>query len=128
MDKSNPVSTPLPENIKLSKRTIEEQIENPTHYQSIVGSIMYIVIETRFDLVFAITLLSQYSSCSNNQHLAAAKHVLRRLNETRDFKLFYLKSRDITLKGYCDAFYASCLDTRRSFSGNVFRLGKATIT
>ena len=77
MEKSNPVSTPMTENIKLSRGLIEEQIENSSYYQSIVESIMYAIIETRFDLTFIITLLSQYNSCLNNQHLTAAKHMLR---------------------------------------------------
>ena len=128
MNKCNSVSTPLTENIKLSKGSIEEQIENSSYYQSIVGSIMYAVVGTRFDLAFAITLLSQFSSCSNDQHLTAAKHVLRRLSETRDFKLFYPKERKLSLEEYSDASHASCPDTRRSYSGNVFRLERAIIT
>src|SRR5215213_2155035 len=127
MEKSNPVSTPMIENIKLSKGSIEEQIEDLSYYQSIVGSIMYAVIGTRFDLAFIITLLSQYNSCLNNQHLAAAKHMLRRLSESRDFKLFFSRERELKLEGYSDAFYASCSDTRRSYSGNVFRLEEAII-
>jgi ribosomal protein L19 len=58
MEKSNPVSTPMIENIKLLKGSIEKQIEDLSYYQSIIGSIMYAVIGTRFDLVFTITLLS----------------------------------------------------------------------
>jgi hypothetical protein len=45
------------ENIKLSKELIEKQIKNLSYYQSIVDSIMYAVIETRFDLAFIVTLL-----------------------------------------------------------------------
>jgi hypothetical protein len=46
------------ENIKLLKESIEKQIEDLSYYQSIVGNIMYAVIETRFDLAFTVTLLS----------------------------------------------------------------------
>jgi hypothetical protein len=58
MKKFNSVLTSMIENIKLSKRSIEKQIENLSYYQSIVDSIMYAVIETRFDLIFTVTLLS----------------------------------------------------------------------
>jgi hypothetical protein len=58
MKKFNSVLTSMIENIKLSKESIEKQIENLSYYQSIVGSIMYAVIETRFNLVFTVTLLS----------------------------------------------------------------------
>src|SRR5215213_10480833 len=128
MKKFNSVSTSMIENIKLSRGSIEKQIEDLSYYQSIVGSIMYAVIGTRFDLAFTITLLSQYNSCLNNRHLTAAKHTLRRLSGSRDFKLFFPRGRELKLEGYSDASYASCSDTRRSYSGNVFRLGGATIT
>ena len=65
MDKSNPVSTPLPENIKLSKGTIEEQIENPRYYQSIVGSIMY----TREKLLEGEFFLFHVTSAENSADL-----------------------------------------------------------
>jgi hypothetical protein len=58
MKKFNSVLTSMIENIKLSKKSIEKQIKNLSYYQSIVDSIMYAVIETRFDLVFIVTLLS----------------------------------------------------------------------
>jgi hypothetical protein len=127
MEKSNPVSTPMIENIKLSKESIEKQIEDLSYYQSIVDSIMYAVIETRFDLAFTVTLLSQFNSCLNNQHLAAAKHALRRLSKSRDFKLFFSKENKLKLEKYSDASYALCSDTRRSYSENVFRLDNAII-
>jgi hypothetical protein len=57
MKKSNSVLTSMIKNIKLSKESIEKQIENLSYYQSIVDSIMYAVIETRFDLAFIVTLL-----------------------------------------------------------------------
>lgn len=128
MDKSNLVSILLTENIKLSKGSIKQQIEDPIHYQSIISSIMYAIIGTRFDLTFAIIFLSQYNSCPNTKHLTVAKHVLRRFNGIKDFKLFYPNIDELTLEKYCDVFYASCPNTRRSYFGNVFRLKNATIT
>jgi hypothetical protein len=127
MKKFNSVLTSMIENIKLSKESIEKQIENLSYYQSIVDSIMYAVIETRFDLVFTVTLLSQFNSYLNNQHLAAAKHALRRLSESRDFKLFFSKENELKLEKYSDVSYASCSDTRRSYSRNVFRLENTII-
>jgi hypothetical protein len=50
------------------------------------------------------------------------------LSKSRDFKLFFSKENELKLERYSDAFYASCSDTRRSYSENVFRLGNATIT
>ena len=95
---------------------------------------MYAVTGTRPDLAHTISLLSQFNSCPNETHLKAAKHVLRYLNRTKDWTLFYPSSKQLPsseqlyLEGFADADFATCLDTRRSISGYIFRLGRATIS
>ncbi|KAI0994888.1 hypothetical protein K3495_g13292 [Podosphaera aphanis] len=69
----HPVGTPLDPGTQPRKGTPEEQIYDPTIYQSIIGSLIYACVATRPDLAHAVTLLSQFSSCPNNSHLAAAK-------------------------------------------------------
>ena len=128
MEKSRPVSTPLQENIRLQIGTKENIIEDISHYQSIIGSLMYAVIGSRPDLAHTITLLSQFNSCPTEEHVRAVKHTLRYLSGTRDWKLHYPTRTLLALEGFSDSSYASCPDTRRSFSGNVFRLGRSTIT
>ena len=128
MLESRPVSTPLDKGTKLRKGTLDQQIDNPEHYQSIIGSLMYAVTGTRPDLAHTISLLSQFNSCPNESHLVAVKHTLRYLNGTKDWKLFYPANQPLTLEGYADADYATCLDTRRSFSRYLFRIGEATIS
>ena len=89
---------------------------------------MYAVTGTRPDLAHTISLLSQFNSCPNEAHLTAAKHVLHYLNRTRNWTLFYPANGQLYLEGFADADYATCLDTRRSFSGYILRLGRATIS
>jgi transposase InsO family protein len=128
MESSRPVSTPLDKGNKLYKGTIEDRIDNPEYYQAIIGSLMYLVTGTRPDLAHTVSLLSQFSSCPTEAHLTAVKHTLRYLNKTKDWTLFYPANEPLVLEGYADADYAACLDTRRSFSGYVFRLGKSVIS
>ena len=122
------VSTPLDKGTKLRSGTLEDRIADPSFYQSIVGSLMYAVTGTRPDLAYAITTLSQFCSCPTQQHLTAAKHALRYLSKTKDWTLFYPAKQPLILEGYADADYAGCIDTRRSISSYLFRLGKCTIS
>jgi len=122
MGSSRPVSTPLNKGIKLRKGTPEQQIGDPTYYQPIIGSLIYAVIGTRPNLAHTISLLSQFNSCPDETHLTAVKHVLRYLNGTKDWTLFYPANEKLYLEGFADADYATCLDTRRSFSGYVFSI------
>ena len=85
MDSSRPVSTPL--DIKLSKQlqkgTPEQQIDDPSYYQSIIGSLMYAVTGTRPNLAHTISLLSHVNSYPNESHLTAVKHVLQYIGATQ---------------------------------------------
>ena len=114
------ISTPLDLNITFQKGTPEESLDDISKYQLIVRSLMYAALGTRPDLAYAVTVLSQYSSCPTETHLIAAKRVLHYVAGTIDWKLFYPRKASPSLIGYSDASYASCPDDRRSFTGNFF--------
>jgi len=54
----NPVTLPLDPNHKLRKYQEGDNIADISLYQQIIGSLMYLVIGTRPDLAFAISLLA----------------------------------------------------------------------
>ncbi|KAI0993459.1 hypothetical protein K3495_g14725 [Podosphaera aphanis] len=120
--------TPLDPGTQLRKGNPEELIDDPTIYQSIIGSLMYACVATRPDLAHAVTLLSQFSSCPSNSHLVAAKRVLRYLKGTADWNLYYPRKNEFTLRGFTDSSYGNFIDDRKSCSGYIFRLGEATIS
>ncbi|KAI1001633.1 Retrovirus-related Pol polyprotein from transposon [Podosphaera aphanis] len=122
------ISTPLDPNITLYKGIEEERLKNVKEYQAIVGSLMYLVIGSRPDLAYTVTLLSQFSSCPNETHLRAAKRTLRYLAGTTNWDLLYPFESSKTLQVFADASYADDPHTRRSTSGYVLRLGEATIS
>ena len=64
----NPVTLPLDPNHKLRKYQEGDNIADISLYQQIIGSLMYLVIGTRPDLAFAISLLSQFSSKPTVEH------------------------------------------------------------
>ena len=61
-------------------------------------------------------------------HLLAAKRILRYLQGTRDFGLFYKKGEKLELFEFTDSDYAGDLDDRRSTSCYVFMLGTGAIS
>ena len=56
-------------------------------YQSLVGSLMYLVQTTRFDLAFAVGVLARFAAAPGEDHWNAAMRVLQYLQGTKDFKL-----------------------------------------
>jgi hypothetical protein len=67
-----------------------------------VGSLMYAMLAMRFDIAFAMSILSQFMSKASPPHWMVIKHVMRYLKGTLDFKL-YLRGKDIVLRGFYNA-------------------------
>ena len=68
-------STPMEAGIVLGKAGAEHRSmqEFKTNYQSMLGSIMYIMLQTQPDIAYAISKLSQFSSNPTERHYQALK-------------------------------------------------------
>ena len=99
-----------------------------TPYRELVGSLMYLAIGTRPDIVFAVNQLCRFLDCYGKTHWEAAKRVVRYLKGTRDFRLVLGGEHVVRLLGYTDSDYALCPDTCRSTSGYCFSLGSGLIS
>jgi len=89
---------------------------------------MYLVIGTRPDSAFTVSLLSQYSSQPTTIHMGAAKRVLPYPKGTRDKFLTYTKCSALSLAGFADADFANDKDDRISISSHIFQLAINTIS
>lgn len=83
---------------------------------------------TRPNIMHVVSLISRYMECPKEMHLSAAKRILRYLQGTVDYGLFYKKERKIELFGFTDSDYAGDQDDRRSISGYVFILGSGAVS
>lgn len=121
------ISTPLDTSINLFDNELEEEADTST-YQSMVGSLMYLMMGTRPDLAYPVSKLSQFLAKPRRSHLEAAIRTLRYVKSTRNHKLTYGRPSNLELVGYSDADYAKDIQTRRSTSGYVFLLNSAAIS
>lgn len=123
-----PVQTPMVE--KRLQKTEDEYLSQPDErkeYQSMVGSLMYLMLGTRPDLAYAVSVVSRYSSNPDDTHRQAVKRILRYIQGTRDLCLVF--QGDLRpLRGYSDSDWAGDPDTRRSTSGYVFDVGSGKIS
>jgi hypothetical protein len=88
---------------------------------------MYIMLGTRADIAFTVSALSRYLAKPTDQHLLAAKRVLRSLRGSSDLVLVY-RGDLRPLIGYTDADWGGDMDTRRSTSGYLFNIGSGAIS
>lgn len=130
---SHPVSLPMDPGLKLRRPRRELQTQEEIDdikripYRSLVGCLLYIAIATRLDIAFAVQQLSQFLDNYDRSHWNAGIRLLRYLKGTREMKL-RLGGPSIVLRGFTDADWASCLDTRRSTSGYTWSLGTGAIS
>nr|KYP51590.1 Retrovirus-related Pol polyprotein from transposon TNT 1-94 [Cajanus cajan]KYP57682.1 Retrovirus-related Pol polyprotein from transposon TNT 1-94 [Cajanus cajan] len=92
-----------------------------------MGSLMYLTT-TIPDIMYSISLISRYMENPIEMHLLAAKRILRYLQGTREFGLFYKKGEKSNLLGFTDSDYAGDQDDRKSTSGCVFMLGTCVVS
>ncbi|KAG1664531.1 hypothetical protein FOA52_012998 [Chlamydomonas sp. UWO 241] len=102
-------------------RKDSDNLLGTSQFAELVGLLLYQSNCTRPDITYAVNKLSRYMSCSTPQHMQAALGVLRYLSGTAGLGLLYGPSANGSkpVKGYGDANYAGCVDTRRSTTAFV---------
>ena len=58
----------------------------------------------------AVSVISRYMECPTEIHLLAAKRILRHLQGTKEFGLFFKKGEKSDLFGFTDSDYAGDFD------------------
>ena len=124
--------TPLALQLKLRYHRIMSQTTSVlqvdrVEYQRLVGSLMHIMLGTRGDIVYAVSVASRHLANLGPQHLKLGRRIIRYLAGTKRLRLAYKGYLQI-LKGFTDADWAGCRDTRRSIVGYLFNLGSGAIS
>ncbi|CAN0304179.1 unnamed protein product [Pylaiella littoralis] len=83
---------------------------------------MYLVNTTRWDISYAVMILTRGMAAPTDQHMVAAKRVLRYLWGTPDLPTVHRKG-DMTLQGFTDSDFAADDDTRRSLHRVLVHVG-----
>ena len=127
MEDCRPIGTPAEGCLMKSENTGPDQT-----YMSLVGSLLYASMVTRPDITFAVQSLGRHMQNSTEEHMAAAKRVLRYLKGTKDVCLVYGGSQSsenaLEVSGFADADWGTDKETRRSVTGYVFMLGEGPVT
>ena len=129
MKSCKPVSTPLEAGKRFQEMSPDDKCFDTQTYQQAIGCLTYASITTRPDIAAAFGILSQYMSRPSKYHWIGVKRVLRYLKGTLTYGLtFFADQKEPELFGFSDADWAGDIDTRRSTSGYVFKLGKSTVS
>ena len=84
-------------------------------YTLAIGSIMYALICTWPDILYALRMYSRYQSNLGDAHWNVAKNILKYLRIIKDHFLVYGGESELRVEGYTDA----SLQTKMSFNLNL---------
>jgi hypothetical protein len=96
-------------------------------YQSIVRSLMYIMLKTRSNITYFISMISRYVFNFTQIHWQAVKSIFRYLRKTRQMKLMFREALK-SLKNYTNSNWAEDQDIRRSISEYAFNVDSDVIS
>jgi len=124
---SKPVLTPLPASEDLVPNDAPKEVVVPANrqqYQSMIGSLMYLMLGTPPDLAYSVGKLARFSSNPSPHHFCAVDRVLLYLRTTQNFYLeWYPAGTSIRPYGYTDADYAGDTSDQKSTAGYLFYVG-----
>ena len=86
---------------------------NPTLYRSVIGSLLYLTA-SRSDISFSVGVCAHFQTASNESHMTAVKRIIRYVNGTSDYGIWYSKDLNDCLADYSDTNWAGCVDDRKS--------------
>jgi hypothetical protein len=117
---TKPAITPLDSKLRLDSSS--KPFPTFTTYQIIVGKLIYLTI-TRSDIIFVVSLLSQYMHAPTTQYLDMMKRILRYLKGTISRGIIMTRNGHTDITGYTDSDWAGNALDRRSTTGYCMFVG-----
>jgi hypothetical protein len=96
-------------------------------YQSAVRSLMYIMLKTRSNITYSISMISRYVFNLTQTHWQAVKRIFRYLRKTHQMKLMFREALKL-LESYTNSNWAEDQDIRRSISEYAFNVDNDVIS
>ncbi|XP_065622786.1 secreted RxLR effector protein 161-like [Quercus suber] len=106
---------------KLSRDAASIEVDS-TLYRSMIGSLLYLTA-SRPDIAFSVGICARFQAASKESHLTAIKRIIRYINGTFEYGIWYSRDLNECLAKYSDADWAGCIDDRKSTSSGCYYLG-----
>ena len=84
LDDAKSAITPLPECYEPEENKGTCTPEFRQQYQSVIGSLLYIMLGTRPDISYAVIKMAQFASNPSSDHMNKAKQIIHYLGSTPD--------------------------------------------
>ena len=107
--------------LKLSNDASGKNVEQIL-YRGMIGSLLYLTA-SRPDISFSMGVCARYLSDPKESHLSSIKRIIRYVNGTSNYGIWYSFDTNASLVGFSDTDWAGNCNDRKSTSGGCFSLG-----
>lgn len=119
-------SLPIDPKLKLEVSNDKENVQCK-QFRELVGCLMYLMLESRPDLSYAINFFSRFQDKATNKTFSHLKRVLRYLKETENLKLIYKRQKMPEIVTYVDSDWGGDTNDRKSVSGFLLKVFGNTV-
>jgi len=121
LDGKSHAHTPMSTSVKICVDLTGKQAD-PTLYISIIGNLLYLTA-SRLDIAFSAGVCARFQAHPKESHLTAVKRIIRYVNATVHYGIYFSRETNLVLARYSDADWAGNADDRKSTSGRCFYVG-----
>ena len=128
MQNTKPARTPLLTGYNPKISDIGATSDIRSQYQSVIGSLLYIMLGTRPDIAYAVIHMSQFCANPSQEHLSWALYIIQYLGSTKNLALRYDGANHDGFLGYTDSDWAANPDDWKSITGYVLFLANSPVS
>jgi len=121
-------STPLPAGYYAAKNTEPVDVELRSHFQTVIGSLLYLMLGTRPDIAFAVTHLSHHAANPSQDHLNKALYICHYLIGSSTYSLVCNGGSSAGLIACTDSDWGSDATSHLSQTGFYLKLADGLIS
>jgi len=121
-------SIPGQPNLGLVKSINNASKKEIKSYQMQIGSLLFLALKTRIDILYTVIMLARFASNPDNSHINALNWLWGYLIQHPNKAIKYNCSGDLKLIGYTDSDWAGDRDLRKSTTGYIFCLNNRLTT
>lgn len=121
LDGKSHARTPMSTSVKISS-DLAGKLVDQSLYRSMIRSLLYLTASLP-NIVFSVRVCAHFQANPKKSHLTTVKRIIRYVNDTLLYGIWYSRETNLVIVGYSDADWTENANDRKSTSGGCFYVG-----